>query len=350
MKWRVADIAGFLEGEIVGDGDTVITGISGITEARDGDLSFIAQPKYAEYLSTTKASALIVSREFSESRIPLIRVDNPYLAFARFLTHVTQSERTYSGVAEGAFVHEDADVADEVIIMPHAYVGRGAVVKSRAIVHPGVYVGDNAIIGEETILYPNVTVMERCILGDRVIIHAGTVIGSDGFGFAHDGSRPVKIPQVGIVRIDDDVEIGSNCSIDRAALGMTWIKSGVVMDNLVQIGHNVVVEENSIIISQVGISGSTHIGKNVILTGQAGILGHLTVGDGAVVTPKAGISRNIDPGEVVSSGLPQLPHKTWLRVAQTIPRLPEIRKELNRLKKRVEELEGKGSREDGSDE
>jgi UDP-3-O-[3-hydroxymyristoyl] glucosamine N-acyltransferase len=348
MKWRVADIAQFLEGEIVGDADTVITGISGITEAREGDLSFVAQPKYAAYVSTTKASALIVSREFAEADIPLIRVDNPYLAFARFLTHVTQSERTYSGVAEGAFVHTEADVADEVIVMPHAYVGRGAVIKPRAVVHPGVYVGDGAIIGEETILYPNVTVMERCIIGDRVIIHAGTVIGSDGFGFAHDGSRPVKIPQVGIVRIDDDVEIGSNCSIDRAALGVTWIKSGVIMDNLVQVGHNVVVEENSIIISQVGISGSTHIGKNVILTGQAGLLGHLTIGDGAIVTPKAGISRNVDPGEVVSSGLPQLPHKTWLRVVQTIPRLPEIRKELNRLRKRVEELERMGREDDES--
>lgn len=348
MKWRVADIAEFLEGEIVGDADTLITGISGITEAREGDLSFIAQPKYAEYLSITQASALIVSTEFAEANMPLIRVDNPYLAFARFLTHVTQMERTYSGVAEGAFVHNDTDVADEVIIMAHAYVGRGAVVKSRAIVHPGVYVGDGAIIGEETILYPNVTVMERCIIGDRVIIHAGTVIGSDGFGFAHDGSRPVKIPQVGIVRIDDDVEIGSNCSIDRAALGVTWIKSGVVMDNLVQVGHNVVVEENSIIISQVGISGSTHIGKNVILTGQAGLLGHLTVGDGAVVTPKTGVSRNVDPGEVVSSGFPHLPHKKWLRVVQTIPRLPEIRKELNRLRKRVEELEKKGPGDDES--
>jgi UDP-3-O-[3-hydroxymyristoyl] glucosamine N-acyltransferase len=347
MKWRVADIAEFLGGDVVGDADTLITGISGITEAREGDISFIAQPKYAQYLSTTRASALIVSEDYTEAHIPLIRVDNPYLAFATFLTHVTQTERDYSGVADGAFVHADAEMADEVIVRPHAYVGRGAVIKSRAIIHPGVYVGDGAVIGEETILYPNVTVMERCILGNRVIIHAGTVIGSDGFGFAHDGTRPVKIPQVGIVRIDDDVEIGSNCSIDRAALGVTWIQSGVVMDNLVQIGHNVVVEENSIIISQVGVSGSTHIGKNVILTGQVGLMGHLTVGDGAVVTPKAGVSRDVGPGEVVSSGLPQLPHKTWLRVVQTIPRLPEMRRELNRLRKRVEELEKK---EPGDDE
>ena len=205
------------------------------------------------------------------------------------------------------------------------------------MVYPGVYIGDDATVGKDSTLYPNVTLMDRCVIGDRVTIHSGTVIGSDGFGFAHGDAKRVKFPQVGIVRIDNDVEIGSNCSIDRAAMGATWIKSNVIMDNLIQIGHNVVIEEGSIIIAQVGISGSAKIGKNVILSGQAGLVGHIEIGDGVIATAKTGIPKDIPAGEVVS-GYPAMPHKKWLKAMGAVSKLPDMRKEFERLKREVEKL------------
>lgn len=341
MKKSLGELADYLDGELIGDKDIYISGVNGITDARKGDITFIANARYMKYLTTTNASAIIVSRDTSPTispSKPLIRVDNPYLAFANVLTLMSSVEKDYFGVKEGAVVNPDARIDPEVAIYPLAYIGKNAVIGKRVVIYPGVYIGDEVTIGEESVLYPNVAVMERCVLGRRVTIHSGTVIGSDGFGFARDGKKSVKIPQVGIVKIDDDVEIGSNCSIDRAAMGVTHIKSGVIMDNLVQIGHNVVVEEDSILVAQVGISGSTHIGKNVILAGQAGLVGHIEIGDGAIITAKTGVSRNIAPGEV-ASGYPQMPHKKWLRAMNIVAKLPEFRKELQKLKKRVEELE-----------
>ncbi len=234
-------------------------------------------------------------------------------------------------------MHE-ARVDATCAVYPFVYVGKGAQVGRGAVLYPGVYLGDGAYVGEESILYPNVAVMDRCVVMNRVIIHGGTVIGADGFGFAHEGDKQVKFPQVGIVVIEDDVEIGSNCSIDRAALGETRICRGVKMDNLIQIGHNVVVEEDSILVAQVGISGSSHIGKKVILAGQAGLVGHITVGDGAVVTAKTGVYKDIAPGEVMS-GYPMIPHRKWLRAMPLVAKLPELKKDIDALRKRIDELE-----------
>jgi UDP-3-O-[3-hydroxymyristoyl] glucosamine N-acyltransferase len=345
MEKTVGELATFLDGEVVGNADTIITGINGITEAREGDLTFIANPKYMQYLETTAASAVIVSRDVTSSGKTLITVDNPYLAFAKALTVMTAKEMEYFGVSAGAEVHPDAVVDPEVAIYPLVYVGRSAQIRKKAVLYPGVYIGEEARVGEESILYPSVTLMDRCVVGNRVIIHAGTVIGSDGFGFAPDGTGHMKIPQVGIVQIDDDVEIGSNCSIDRAAMGVTWIKRGVIMDNLVQVGHNVVIDEDSIVVAQVGISGSTQVGKNVILAGQAGLVGHIKIGDGAIVTAQAGISRDVESGEAVS-GTPHMPHRKWLRVMNVVPRLPEMRRELKQLAQRIEALE-KGKKGEG---
>jgi UDP-3-O-[3-hydroxymyristoyl] glucosamine N-acyltransferase len=340
MERTLGQLAEFLGGTAVGDGATVITGVKGIQDAAAGDITFLANPKYMKFLETTAASAVIVAPDVDPGRIPHIKIENPYLAFTKVVTLLSVGTRDYFGVSPEAFVHPDARVHPECAVYPFVYVGKGAEVKHKAVLYPGVYLGDGAIVGEESILYPNVTVMDRCIIMDRVIIHGGTVIGADGFGFAHEGDKQVKFPQVGIVVIEDDVEIGSNCSIDRAALGETRIHRGVKMDNLVQIGHNVVVEEDSILVAQVGISGSTHIGKKVVLAGQAGLVGHITVGDGAIVTAKAGVYKDIGPGEVMS-GFPMMPHKKWLRAMPVVAKLPELKKEIDALKKRIEQLEKK---------
>jgi UDP-3-O-[3-hydroxymyristoyl] glucosamine N-acyltransferase len=213
-------------------------------------------------------------------------------------------------------------------------------VGDRVTLHPGVYVGSDVHLGDDTVLYPNATVLARCIIGKRVIIHSGTVVGSDGFGFAQDGNGHFKIPQVGIVQIDDDVEIGANCTIDRGTMGRTWIQRGVKIDNLVQVAHNVVVGEDSIIIAQVGISGSTKIGKNVILAGQVGVTGHLEIGDSVRVGAQSGIAKSIPAGQTVS-GSPAIDHRDWLKNCNILSRLPELRKKIMDLEKGLASLEEK---------
>lgn len=343
MEKTLGQLAEFLGGKAAGDTGTVITGVKGIQEAGPGDITFLANPKYMKFLETTAASAVIIAPDVDPGAKPHITIDNPYLAFTKVVTLFAVEARDYFGVSPHAFVHPDARVHPECAVYPFAYIGKGAEIKHRAVLYPGVYVGDGAIVGEESVLYPNVTIMDRCIIMNRVIIHGGTVIGGDGFGFAHEGDRQVKFPQIGIVVIEDDVEIGSNCSIDRAALGETRIHRGVKMDNLIQIGHNVVVEEDCILVAQVGISGSTHIGKRVILAGQAGLVGHITIGDGAVVTAKAGVYKDIPAGEVMS-GFPMMPHKKWLRAMPVVAKLPELKKELDALAKRIAQLEKKAGK------
>jgi UDP-3-O-[3-hydroxymyristoyl] glucosamine N-acyltransferase len=340
MDKTLKELAEFLGGVAVGDETAVITGVKGIEEAGPGDITFAANPKYMKFLETTGASAVIVAPDVGHPTKPLIKIDNPYLAFVKVVTLFSAGARDYFGVSPQAFVHDQAQVHPECAVYPFAYIGKGARVGRGAVLYPGVYLGDGAYLGEESILYPNVVVMDRCVIMNRVIVHSGTVIGADGFGFAHEGDKQVKFPQIGIVVIEDDVEIGSNCSIDRAALGETRIHRGVKMDNLVQIGHNVVVEEDSILVAQVGISGSTHIGKKVILAGQAGLVGHITVGDGAIVTAKTGVYKDIPAGEVMS-GYPMIPHKKWLRAMPVVTKLPELKKELDALGKRIERLEKK---------
>ncbi len=345
MEKTLGELAAFVGGAVVGDEGIVICGVGPIEEAGPGEITFFSNPKYMKFLATTRASAVIVSPDIELPGKALIKIENPYLAFARIITLFAEFSRSYFGVSPQAFVHPEAVIDEECAVYPFAYVGRGARIKKRAVLYPGVYLGDGAQVGEGSVLFPNVVVMDRCVIQDRVIIHGGTVIGADGFGFAHEGPKQVKIPQIGIVVIEDDVEIGSNCSIDRAALGVTRICRGVKMDNLVQIGHNVVVEQDSILVAQVGISGSTHIGKNVILAGQAGLVGHITIGDGAIATAKTGVYKDIAPGEVMS-GYPMLPHRKWLRAMPLVGKLPELKKEIDALRKRIDELE-KEKREGG---
>jgi UDP-3-O-[3-hydroxymyristoyl] glucosamine N-acyltransferase len=228
-----------------------------------------------------------------------------------------------------------------VTIGPTVVIGDQVTVGDRVWLHPGVVIGNNVTIGNDVTIHPNATILERCTMGDRVIIHAGTVIGSDGFGYAPDGKCYHKIPHTGIVQIDDDVEIGANNTIDRASFGKTHIGRGVKTDNLVHVAHNVIVGENTVLVAQVGISGSVTIGENVILAGQAGVAGHLTIGNGAIVGPQTGVGKSVPDGQIVSSGIPEMPHKLWLRVQRLIPKLPEFSKRLSGLEKNFKILEKK---------
>jgi UDP-3-O-[3-hydroxymyristoyl] glucosamine N-acyltransferase len=229
-------------------------------------------------------------------------------------------------------------IGKDVTIYPFVYIGDDCVIGDGTTIYPHCFIGNSASIGAGSLIYPGVTIRERCIIGMRVIIHPGSVIGSDGFGFAKDGTCYYKIPQVGIVQIDDDVEIGANNTIDRAAMGKTWIQRGVKTDNQVHIAHNVIVGEDTVVVAQVGISGSTRIGKRVTLAGQVGIVGHISIGDDAIVGAKTGVSGDVPPGQIVS-GYPHMPHRDWLKASRTLPKLPEMRMTLKTLEDKVQQLE-----------
>jgi UDP-3-O-[3-hydroxymyristoyl] glucosamine N-acyltransferase len=253
----------------------------------------------------------------------VIRVADPYLAYAKLLTHAAAKPYASLGVHPRAVVEEGAGLGRDVSIHPLAYVGAETSIGDRVVLHPGVYVGPGATVDDDSVLHPNVTLYYGCMVGKRCIIHAGTVIGSDGYGFVPDGERHYKIPQIGIVQIDDDVELGANNTIDRAATGRTWIQRGVKTDNMVHVAHNCVIGEHTLVVAQAGISGSTKVGRRVVLGGQVGLSGHITIGDGAMVGSQSGVAHSIAPGEIVS-GTPTMPHRLWLRTVQLIRRLPEL--------------------------
>ncbi|MFA4916028.1 MAG: UDP-3-O-(3-hydroxymyristoyl)glucosamine N-acyltransferase [Syntrophales bacterium] len=338
MRKTLSEMAVILNGKVTGDGLVVIERICGIDEAGEGDLTFIANPLYRKKLETTHASAILVSPEVESTSKNLLIVSDPYVALGQALALFYPEEHGLGQVSKGAFIEDGAFVSKEVQIYPGVYIGRGARIERGVVLYPGVFVGRDAVIGEDSVLYPNVSVYRRSILGKRVILHAGVVVGSDGFGFASPGQGNMKIPQVGIVQIDDDVEVGANTTIDRGTLNKTWIQKGVKIDNLVQIAHNVVIGENSVIVAQVGISGSTSLGKSCIVGGQAGIAGHISIGDHAIVVGQSGVHEDIPPHHVVS-GTPHMPHRTWLKAQACIPKLPEMRKTLTSLVGRIEKLE-----------
>ena len=264
MNKTLGEIASFLLGKVIGDPQVVISDVRGIDEAGKGDLTFIANPKYMKALETTKASAILVSPQIEKIDRNLIVVDDPYIALGRVLGLFYPEDRDTPRISAETFIEEGAIVSRDAHVYPGVYIGREARVEQGVILYPGVYVGRRVVIGEDSILYPNVVVSRRCIIGKRVILHAGVVVGSDGFGFARPALENIKIPQVGFVQIDDDVEVGANTTIDRGTIEKTWIQKGVKIDNLVQIAHNVVVGPHCLVISQAGISGSTELGRNVV--------------------------------------------------------------------------------------
>jgi UDP-3-O-[3-hydroxymyristoyl] glucosamine N-acyltransferase len=343
VKKTVTEIAQYLSGDVIGDKNAVIRDIKGIDEAKEGDLTFIANTKYLKRLETTSASAVLVSPDVKGAKAPkrtLIVVKDPYASMARVLALFYPRENDFSAISSEAYLDEESSVAQDAIVYPRVFIGKRARIESRAVLYPGVVIGADTVIGEDSILYPNVTVYRRCLIGKRVILHAGVVIGSDGFGYADPGRENLKVPQAGIVQIDDDVEIGANTTIDRGTLGKTWIQKGTKIDNLVQIAHNVEIGENSIIASQVGISGSTKLGRGVVVGGQVGFVGHITVGNHVMIAAKSGISKDIPANRTVA-GVPAIPHTDWLRLQGAISRLPITRGTVTTLLKRVEELEKK---------
>ncbi|PKN30635.1 MAG: UDP-3-O-(3-hydroxymyristoyl)glucosamine N-acyltransferase [Deltaproteobacteria bacterium HGW-Deltaproteobacteria-21] len=329
-----------LGAEVHGRRSVSIKGINSLSEAVSGEISLYMDRRYMDALKSTKASAIIVRGKTDLFDGPQLIVRNPALAYAEVAALFCPALSRYPGISREAVIHETSTIAEDVSIYPFVYVGEGTVIERGATLFPGVYVGDGVKVGRNTVLYPNVTLMPRVIVGDDVIIHAGTVVGSDGFGFVRDGARSVKISQLGTVQIDDNVEIGANNTIDRAALGKTWIKKGVKTDNLVQIAHNVTIGENSIIVAQTGISGSVTVGSQVIIGGQVGISDHLEIGDRVMIGSQSGVAKSIPSGEVVS-GTPTMPHRLWLKTRGLIAKLPELNERIHALEKKLAELEGR---------
>ncbi len=338
MKKELKELAEWVDGIVVGDGKIEISGVAAIEEARSGEITFVANPKYLPHLSKTNASAVIVSKEVTQADKPLLCVTHPQLAFAKILTLFSQKPYQPKGIDPNAWISPTAKLGKDLTVYPFVYIGDRCAIGDRTTLYPGVSVGEDASIGEDSILHPNVSVYSATIIGKRVILHSGVVVGSDGFGYVKEGKRNVKIPQVGIVEIEDDVEIGANTTIDRAALGKTIIRRGVKIDNLVQVAHNVLIGEDSIVVAQVGISGSTKIGSNVTLAGQVGVVGHVEIGDNAVVGAQAGVTHDL-PGNQGYVGSPALPHREFLRAVTVFPKLPEMRKTLLDLEKRLQKME-----------
>jgi len=338
MKKTLKELAAWVQGSVIGDEEVEIHGVAPIEDAKEGELTFIANPKYLSKLAETRASAVIVSPEVTSSPKPLLRVKSPYLAFAKVLTLFSQKPYRAGGVDPKASISATAQLGKDLTVFPFVTIGDGCRIGDRVTLYPGVCVGDHSSIGDDSVLHPNVSVYAGMVIGQRVILHSGVVVGSDGFGYAKEGKKNLKIPQVGKVIIEDDVEIGANTSIDRGALGNTVIRRGVKIDNLVQIAHNVVIGEDSIIVAQVGISGSTKIGSNVTLAGQVGLAGHIQIGDNVQVGAQSGVGQDLPPSQAYS-GSPAIPHREWLRMAMSLPKVPEMRRVLTDIGKRLAKIE-----------
>jgi len=342
----LAELAAELGGAVVGDGAVVIRGVAGIREALPGDVTFLANARYEAHLAETRASAVICDRQPRECAIPLLQVDNPYLAFQQAVRVFRPDlDRPAPGAHPTALVAPGAEVGEGASLGPYCVVEAGARIGARAVLMAGCYVGARAAVGEASLLYPRVVVREDCVVGARCILHAGVVIGADGFGFAFDAGRYHKVPQVGNVVIGDDVEIGANTCVDRATTDSTRVGDGTKIDNLVQIGHNVNIGRHCIIVAQTGIAGSTELEDYVTLGGQAGIAGHLRLEKGAVVAAQSGVSRNVKSKEIVS-GYPAIAHGTWKRVSVLLQKLPQLFQKTRDLEQRVASLEHQREREE----
>jgi UDP-3-O-[3-hydroxymyristoyl] glucosamine N-acyltransferase len=334
---KLKEIASLLNGEIVGDPEIEITGVSGIKEAHKEDITFISAQKYMKDLSGCKASCVIVKEPIADLTIAQLKVSNPLFAFAKLLEHFYIKPQKPTGISKDSIVSNKAKIAKNVSIFPFSYISDGVSIGEGTIIYPLVFVGKNSSIGEKCIIYPNVTLRENVKIGNGAIIHSGSVIGSDGFGYVFEGGRHYKIPQVGGVIIEDDVEIGSNVSIDRATTGNTMIGRGTKIDNLVQIAHNVKIGKNSLIIAQVGIGGSTEIGSFVTLAGQVGVADHAKIDSETMVGAQSGVIGNLTKG--VYSGSPAIPHREWLKAQAIFAKLPELYKKVKELEEKIKELE-----------
>lgn len=344
MKRTLGELAALLQGELQGPADLVLEGIAAVDRASSQEITFIAEKRYARLAGASQAGAFIVSPDLKELDRPLIIVPHPYLAYARVAALFAPPRRPWPGISDQACLGRDLSLGREVSIAPLVFIGDRVRLGDGVTIMPGCFLGDEVDLGAGTLLYPNVTILERCRLGERCIIHSGTVIGSDGFGFVPTAEGNVKIPQLGAVVIEDDVEIGANCAIDRGALGETRVGCGVKLDNLVHLAHNVEVGEYSLMAAQTGVSGSTRLGRRVMLGGQVGLAGHIELGDGVRVGAKSGLPHSVPPGQTVS-GYPARPQKEWLLAMGHLPKLPELYQRLKRLEEKVSELSARLDKE-----
>ncbi|MBI5556516.1 MAG: UDP-3-O-(3-hydroxymyristoyl)glucosamine N-acyltransferase [Deltaproteobacteria bacterium] len=336
----LAELAALVDGRLSGDPEVKISAVNDVAKAIAGEIAFIARTKFAGRIDATKASAVIVPQDMEDISLPCIRVKNPYLAAAVIHNLFYERPAPPAGVSARAQVGRDCRIPSSVAIAAFAAVGNRVRLGERVIIESGVFVGDDVEIGEATVLEANVVVRHGCKIGDRVIVYSGTVIGSDGFGYATDAQGVhVKRPQVGNVVIEDDVEIGANSCIDRATFGSTVVRKGTKIDNLVQIGHNVEIGEGCLLVSQSGVAGSARLGKGVVIAGQGAVGDHVEVGDRVMAAGRSGINSNVKAGSVVA-GFPAIPYKEWLQAATAFSRIPRLLKEVRQLRRQVSELAG----------
>lgn len=333
----MGEIAKLIGGEVVGDAQVKITGLTGIEKAGLGDLVFARDIRYLKEAEKTPVSAVIVPLEINESSKSLIRVENPDYAFSKLLEMEAPRHKVQRGIHPTAVIGENVKIGKDVSIGAHVVIGDGSEIGDGTIIYPLVFIGERVKIGNNVLIYANASIREEAIIGNNVIIHNGAVIGSDGFGFVKEGSRYYKVPQIGRVIIEDDVEIGANVTVDRATIGETLIKRGTKIDNLVQIAHNVTIGEDCAIVAQVGVSGSVEVGNNVVLAGQVGVAGHLTIGENSVVAGKSGVTKDIPPNSYVS-GFPAQPHKEELKIKASLQRLPVLVRIIQDLEEKVRKI------------
>lgn len=340
MKFTAEQIAGILEGEVVGNPNEEVYKLSKIEEGSKGSLTFLANPKYQQYIYSTQASITIVNNTFEpeeEISTTLIKVEDAYKSFSKLLEYYNQVKLMKSGIEEHTVISENVEYSEDLYLGSFSYIGKNVVIGKNVKIYPNTFVGDNVTIGDNVILFSGVRVYSETEIGNNCVIHSGCIVGSDGFGFVpNEEGVYSKVPQIGNVILEEDVEIGAGTTIDRATLGSTIIKKGVKLDNQIQIAHNVVIGENTVIASQTGVAGSTKIGKNCIIGGQVGIVGHITIGDGVRIQAQSGVGKSIPDGEAVQ-GTPALGYSDFNKSYVHFKNLPKIVSEIEELKQQYKE-------------
>ena len=345
MEFTAAAIASFLKGEIEGNPEVKVNTVAKIEEGHEGALSFLANPKYEHYIYSTKSSIVLINKTFVPSEkisTTLIKVENAYESFASLLRLVDQARPRKKGIHPQAIIESTAKLGADAYVGPFVYIGENCIIGEGCALYPNVYIGDNTQLGNNCTLNPGVKIYHDCVIGNGCIIHAGSVIGSDGFGFAPQSENEyMKIPQLGNVVLEDNVEIGANVTIDRATMGSTIIRKGVKLDNLIQIGHNVEVGGNTVMAAQTGIAGSTKVGKNCMFGGQVGLAGHIKIADGTKIGAQAGILGDVKEENTVILGSPAIDYKQFLKSSVVFRKLPELKSKVDNIEKEVEVLKKK---------
>lgn len=343
MVFTAQQIAGYINGEIVGNPEASVNTFAKIEEGKPGAISFLANPKYEHYLYSTESSIVLVNKDFEPSQpvhATLIKTENAYESIARLLTLYESMQSRKTGISDKAFISPSAKIGENCYIAPFAFIGDNVTIGNDTCIYPNAVICDGASVGSNCTIYPNVTIYHDCQIGNRVVLHAGSVIGADGFGFAPTPDGYEKIPQIGIVVIEDDVEIGANTCVDRSTMGATRVRKGVKLDNLVQIAHNVEVGKNTVMSAQVGVAGSSHIGEWCMFGGQVGIAGHIKIGDHTNCGAQSGVPGNV-AGNCTLMGYPAIDHKNFARSSVVYKKLPEMYRQINEMQKELEELKAK---------